>query len=376
MNTKRLAHVEIKSEDRGEVEAVFSTFNVVDSDGDVTHPDAFEAGVVVPISAYGHQSWAGALPVGKGRIRVTGSEAVLDGKFFLDTTTGRDTFQTVKALAAEGLGEWSYGYDVLDSDRGDFDGQPVRFLKRLKVNEVSPVLVGAGVNTRTLAVKGADRQEGTVPDPTVVEYKAAIRPHSSAVTARPWDAAGVVAGIPAEASVTDLRTVYAWVDSNGDPEAKGSYRFPHHHGVGGPANVRALIAGIAALNGARGGTAVPEADRKGIYNHLAGHLRDADREPPELRSAEDRHLKLHEEAIKALAGVDDYLASAERVAALRAEKGKALSQINLEALEWVGEDLRRVLTKHAELVRRLRDTPREAAAVEFARFLHHQRQSV
>jgi hypothetical protein len=68
---KALQQVEIKNADRGEFSAVFSTFNVVDSDGDVTHPGAFEDGAEALVSSYGHQSWAGALPVGKGRIRQT-----------------------------------------------------------------------------------------------------------------------------------------------------------------------------------------------------------------------------------------------------------------------------------------------------------------
>jgi hypothetical protein len=44
---------------------------------------------------------------------------------------------------------------VLESEDGVFDGRNVRVLKRLAVHEVSPVLVGAGVNTRTLATKAA-----------------------------------------------------------------------------------------------------------------------------------------------------------------------------------------------------------------------------
>jgi hypothetical protein len=69
----------------------------------------------------------------------------------MGTTHGRDTFNVVKALGQSQA--WSYGFDIADSDVGEFDGRRVRYLKRLKVFEVSPVLRGAGVNTRTLAVK-------------------------------------------------------------------------------------------------------------------------------------------------------------------------------------------------------------------------------
>lgn len=153
MDSKAFGRVEIKDADQGHVSAVFSTFGVVDKDGDVTQKGAIKDGTPVVISAYNHQSWGGALPVGKGHVRVTGDEAHLDGQFFLNTTHGRDTFETVKQLAAEGLGEWSYGFDVVDSGRDEVEGKSVRVLKELRVHEVSPVMLGAGNNTRTTGVK-------------------------------------------------------------------------------------------------------------------------------------------------------------------------------------------------------------------------------
>lgn len=150
MDTKSL-RVEVKDADRGEVTAVFSTFDVVDSDGDITLPGAFTDGAKALISAYGHQSWSGALPVGKGSIRATKTEALFEGRFFMDTAAGADTFKVVKELGE--MGQWSYGYDVEDAEPGQKDGRSVRFLKRLTVHEVSPVLIGAGVNTRTLSAK-------------------------------------------------------------------------------------------------------------------------------------------------------------------------------------------------------------------------------
>lgn len=148
---KSLGPVEVKSEERGEVTAIFARFNVIDHDGDVTLPGAFTDGAPVRISAYGHSSWEGALPVGKGRIRTTSTEAILEGKFFLQTPGGRDTFTVVKELAE--LGEWSFGFDIVEHSFGEFNDRNVRFLKKLKVHEISPVLVGAGIDTMTLAVK-------------------------------------------------------------------------------------------------------------------------------------------------------------------------------------------------------------------------------
>lgn len=146
--------VTIKDAAKGEIEAVFSTFNVRDHDGDWTEPGAFTDGAKVRISAYGHESWSGALPVGKGVIRTTAQDARLVGQFFLSTTHGRETFETVKEMGE--LQQWSYGFDVIEraEPSDELRTQGVwRVLKKLLVHEVSPVLVGAGVATRTLSVK-------------------------------------------------------------------------------------------------------------------------------------------------------------------------------------------------------------------------------
>lgn len=148
---KKSLAVVIKDADKGEIRAVFSTFDVIDADGDVTLSGAFEDGANVRLSAYGHGSWHGELPIGRGKIRTDEKQAVFDGQFFMSTLRGKETFTTVKELGE--LGEWSYAYDVVESEQGEFNEQPVRFLKKLKVLEVSPVLVGAGVDTRTLSVK-------------------------------------------------------------------------------------------------------------------------------------------------------------------------------------------------------------------------------
>lgn len=155
MRQKRL---EVKlSGDQGQVEAVFARFNVVDHDGDVTIPGAFTDGQKVRISAYNHGSWQGALPVGKGVISQNDEAATLHGEFFMNTAGGRDTFEVVKQL--EDLGEWSYGFDVAEESSGTFEGQSVRFLKRLDVHEVSPVLLGAGIGTQTVAMKSRDMSD-------------------------------------------------------------------------------------------------------------------------------------------------------------------------------------------------------------------------
>ncbi|MGL5910382.1 MAG: HK97 family phage prohead protease [Phycicoccus sp.] len=367
MGQKSLSRVELKAGDRGEVAAVFATFDVVDKDGDVTVPGAFTDGEEVLISSYQHTSWQGSLPVGKGTIRTTKSEAILDGQFFMDTSAGRDTFAVVKALGERQ--QWSYGFDVVDAAPGVYDGRDVQILKRLKVHEVSPVLIGAGVNTRTLATKalmdsGFDaRDAARLAERTVIasEYRAAIRPHETVVTEKAWTPAEVDPGT----TIADLRSVHAWCDPNGDPELKSSYLFAHHHGPNEEANLRACLLGIAQLNGAKGAPATPEADRRGVYNHLAAHLQDGDIEPPELRDpGASGPLKFHEEVDVVMADVHHLNHRASEVMALRAKKGKSLASTSIKRLEWLYDEMR-------DLRARL-DSPQDDAAREYLRFVQSQ----
>lgn len=161
----------VKDAEKGLVEAVFSTFNVKDHDDDITLPGAFENGAKVAISAYGHRSWMGMPPVGKGTIRVEKDRAILEGQFNLKTESGRETFETVKHMGE--LQEWSYGFEVLETGEltEELRQKGVRrVLKKLKVFEVSPVLRGAGIDTETLSVK--DKREER-PEPTAEEKRAA-----------------------------------------------------------------------------------------------------------------------------------------------------------------------------------------------------------
>jgi HK97 family phage prohead protease len=147
---RKTVRLELKDAEPGSFRAVFSTFNVIDKDGDVTRPDAFTKGQEVRIAQWGH-NW-GALPVGKGAIDFDESKAWVDASFFLDTQAGADTYATVKNLGS--LQEWSFGFTPTKHSVGDFDGQKVRFLEAIDAFEVSPVMKGAGIGTHTEAIKG------------------------------------------------------------------------------------------------------------------------------------------------------------------------------------------------------------------------------
>lgn len=124
-----------------------------------------------------------------------------------------------------------------------------------------------------------------------IEFRKAIPVHHTSTVDAPWDASEQVARLRNDETASYYRKMFAWVDPDANPDTKSAYKFPHHmvsvNGEIGAANIRACIAGIAALNGARGGADIPDSDVPDVYAHLAAHLEDAGREPPELASYSD-----------------------------------------------------------------------------------------
>lgn len=152
MNRKQaIGTVALKSAGEGLATAIFSRYNVIDHDGDVTLPGAFTDGAALVVSGWNHATWQpGSLPVGRAVLRDRGDWAEADVQFFMETQAGLQTWLTLKALDGS---PWSYGYEIIDSEPGTFRGQRVRMLKRLAVYEVSPVLRAAGIGTETVNLR-------------------------------------------------------------------------------------------------------------------------------------------------------------------------------------------------------------------------------
>lgn len=143
----------------GEVEAVFSIFNKLDTDGDVVLPDSIKSGFKdneVPM-VFAHK-WD--QPIGKGVINSDDEKATFRGNFFMDTEAGKEAYKLAKAMGD--LQEWSFGFRINDyevkgyMEEGMEDEIEARYLKDLTVYEVSPVLVGANRETYTLAIKSGE----------------------------------------------------------------------------------------------------------------------------------------------------------------------------------------------------------------------------
>jgi len=103
--------------------------------------------------------------------------------------------------------------------------------------------------------------------------------HHTATVDTPWDGPAAVAAMPAEYAT--LHYCHAWETPEatasphkpGDDDAddvKGNYKFPHHTGVGSPANIPACRNGLARLSRA----SIPDTDRAGVKAHLQAHIDD------------------------------------------------------------------------------------------------------
>lgn len=322
MNKRKVftAAVSLKADaEPGTLIAKFAQLNVKDSDGDVTLPGAFGE-QQVRVQPYGHDTRHPS--IGKGTIREDGEAAIFEGQLNLKMAAGREVYESLKFDMENGDGpltEFSYIYDIVDSETGEHEGEKVQFLKALKVHSVDPVFLGAGVDTGLVGVK---------------EHKQAIAPHSTATSDRPWDAAANVAAISNDAGAETFRALAAWRDPEGDPDVKGSYKFWHHFPGDKAASMRACSNGIGVLNGGRGGTGIPAGDRQGVHAHLARHMMDADMEPPDLKDADDppSFVELAETAQATLREVTGFIDQAEALVASLSERGEQLTDAKTEAV--------------------------------------------
>lgn len=268
----------------GSFSAKVATLNVVDSDGDVVLPGALDGQSVSILPA--HDS--GSVSLGKAVYEERGDDLVVVGKFNLGVAAGKDWHEAIKFDLKNGdpVQEWSWDYLPTTGPNGEpgafagqHEGQEVRFLAHLDSKEVSPVLRGASVGTRTLSAKSAHKTET-----------------SDAV----WDEG-------AEMKRKDKSGEPLW-DGIGTP----------HHFADGKASTRACFAGIVGLN-----LDSKVVDRTSAYDHLAAHLKDAGIEPPEL--LDKPGCKLVDQVRLATWAAEAACARVEEVLADRAARGKGLS---------------------------------------------------
>lgn len=226
-----------------------------------------EANPTIPIF-YGHGWLNNEPPVGKSLMFDERRPGLWSKGKMLDTAEGRDILTGMRegVLNAE-----SIGYKALDWKMVAEKGEYVREIYKYELKEYSILPAGFAMNPQAVitAVKGnglhiydVEETKGVI---GYVETPKADRGAS-------WDGPGEVA----KADVGELRAMCAWVDTAND-DNKSAYKFPHHKAGGEHAVVfAALSAAMGRLNQA----SIPDADKRGVYAHIAKHYRDFGEEPP------------------------------------------------------------------------------------------------
>ena len=185
------------------------------------------------------------------------------------------------------MSAWSIGFMPLEVQ--DIDGGGRQFNK-WELLEYSAVLVPDNPEALTLLrSKGFKTEEIEKLMGDKGNEDKGVIPFKDTPTADPgtaWDGPAEVR----EAEVDDLKLMATWFDSD-NPDIKSSYKLPHHRASDHWTVLRGVQAAMGALLGARGGVDIPDADRRGVYNHLARHYAQYDAEPPEFRSYTEVELK-------------------------------------------------------------------------------------
>ena len=241
--------------DDGSFEAAIATFGELDHDRDIVMPGAFGTLPVSVLPSHDSQH----VSMGKTLVEERGNTAVAVGQFNLNIQAAREWHSSLKFDLANppSIQEWSWGFRPVEFSFEERDGQQIRILSKVDLREVSPVLRGASIGTGTLSAKS-------------------LKAHTTKTVNEPWDAPAHARRLVGDAEKSDAFALLSG----------GRGCFLHHmideEGKTGAANIRACVAGIACLMGARGVTTLSEDQRQGVYKHLASHLADASIEAPKL----------------------------------------------------------------------------------------------
>ena len=120
------------------------------------------------ISPYNHNSiapYGNSPPVGDGNVYPEGDGATFEGNYFISEylPTAREAYETVKRMGP--IQEWSFFAEIEDAHLETREGRDVLVWDKVKMVEVSPVFIGAQIDTKTLAIKSDDKSDGTA-EPT------------------------------------------------------------------------------------------------------------------------------------------------------------------------------------------------------------------
>lgn len=301
----------IIDEEKRIVDGVIGSTGLIDRQGESINPEGWSLDNFKknPIILFGHDYYS--LPIGKA-LKVWVEEGKL---MFTIKFSSKPFAQDVFDLIKEGmLNAVSVGFIPLKWDeKGDytFAEQELLELSVVPVPANPEALIANGVGEKITVQKHVDgilsrmaeivskdeKKEEPKEDPpqeaetkSVVSYDATEK----ADEGMEWDgtkAKEQLAKFASSDGSGDKSTIdwgkyakgFTWFDSE-NKEKFGSYKLPHHYADGSLTVVwNGVKAAMGALLGARGGTKIPDADRKGVYNHLSKHYAQFEKEVPEFK---------------------------------------------------------------------------------------------
>lgn len=289
MERKSIPFVATKiDEAKGIVEHIIAVMGNVDYGKDVIHLGAFtktisERGLKVRVLDQ-HRADSVMRALGKPvELREIGREELPQGilaeypdatgallaktQFLMDTPEGEGAFKRIKQGA---ISEWSFGYDVIQSDfskreNGKDKAITVRNLRELKLYEYSPVLFGMNPATQTLDAKAVSGKTSLPLGPRDREWDETAADRR----VREWADAE-------EEPNAKYRQAFFWYDAEA-PDNFGSYKLGFADVIDG--ELTAIPRGIFAVAGGRGvdRADIPEADKEAIktkVNHYYERMQD------------------------------------------------------------------------------------------------------
>ncbi len=154
-----LKNLKLDTAGEGTFEAAFANLNAIDHDGDTYDPGAIGEQAVM-ISQWNHGSWDGgvkALPLGVGKTFERDGWGMVAGEFDMDDPDAVKTHRKLKYLKEKGFPvEFSFALPSSDWRMEEINDQMIRVFTRISIPEVSPVLLGAGVDTHLTSIKGRE----------------------------------------------------------------------------------------------------------------------------------------------------------------------------------------------------------------------------
>lgn len=171
------------SDEPGTFEAIVAVFGNVDRGKDRVERGAFKRSLAergMPPVVWSH-NWD-IPPIGVVTEAVENNEGLrIKGRLFVgegeDHPVARQVYTAMKSSGGDGkspLREFSFGYEVRDSEVKTEDGEEIRVLKDVDLFEVGPTLMGMNPATRLVGIKSEDPITAAIASKTLDECRAIL----------------------------------------------------------------------------------------------------------------------------------------------------------------------------------------------------------